>query len=166
MLRRDVNKCRKQRIEDTSRSQANAHGIYDQSAIEVLKDDATAVSCNTHGFDELVQIVANQNQVRAFTCHIRSSTIATPTLAEMEILAFSFQACCSISNMHERDQSNRRQFRCNVFCRSIRQVIPDVLLKHLGHQVRNASLHSAQQHEYVCQSHPLPRPIDHIELTA
>ena len=67
-----MNKRCQQRVENAGRSQADADGIYNQRAVEVLKDDPAAVSGDAHGFDELVEIVADQHYIRAFPGNIRS----------------------------------------------------------------------------------------------
>ena len=60
----------KQRIRQSNRSQADATGIDDKSAIEILEDNPAAFAGNADGFDELHQVVTNQHDISAFTGNI------------------------------------------------------------------------------------------------
>src|ERR1035441_6273670 len=69
-----MNKCRQQWIEETSRCQADADGIDDQGAVEVLHDDSPAVSSYANGFNEVCQVIADKNHIRTFAGDIGSRT--------------------------------------------------------------------------------------------
>src|ERR1035438_497034 len=70
----NVNECGQKRVEITGRGKADADGIDDQRAVEILQNDAAAASCHTNGFNELHEVVADQHHICTFAGDIRSRT--------------------------------------------------------------------------------------------
>src|ERR1039457_78765 len=70
----NVNECGQQRVEITGRGKADTYRIDDKGAVEILEDDATAASCDANSFNELHEVVADQNHIRTFAGDICSST--------------------------------------------------------------------------------------------
>ena len=66
----DVDKRCQQRIQQLNCSQADADGVHDESAVEVLEDNSPAVPGDADGFDELHQVIADQHNIGAFTGNI------------------------------------------------------------------------------------------------
>lgn len=50
---RNMDKCRKQRVENAERCQANTDGVYNQRSDEVLHDDPVTASRRLQGLDKL-----------------------------------------------------------------------------------------------------------------
>src|SRR5579863_2614204 len=60
-LRDDVDQRRQKGVEKARRCQANADGIDNQRAVEILQDDAPAVARDADSIYKLCQIIADQN---------------------------------------------------------------------------------------------------------
>ena len=69
-----MNECGQKRVEITGRGKADADGIDDHRAVEILQDDAAAASCHANGFNELNEVVADQHHIRTSTGDICSRT--------------------------------------------------------------------------------------------
>ena len=69
-----MNEGGQQRIEITGCGQADADGIDNQRTVEILQDNSAAAPGHANGFNELHEVVADQDNIGAFTGDICSGT--------------------------------------------------------------------------------------------
>jgi hypothetical protein len=69
-----MDKGRKQRVEETGGGETYANSVDDQRPIEVLQDNSSAITGDPDCFDELHQVVPEENYVGALARDISSCT--------------------------------------------------------------------------------------------
>jgi hypothetical protein len=69
-----VHKCRKQWIEYTDRSEADAQRVHQQCAHEIRQDDTATAPCDLKRLGKQQQIITQQHDIGTLASYIRSRT--------------------------------------------------------------------------------------------